>query len=171
MASANAFVFLAIHDRRKGSRNRCRYRCCTPRVSTYKIPPQWEHVSDLRLALPGKDDRKLWLERGLVRSLDPGGLRSDVVSIRSCEAFKNNSEDRKVLMAIKTGVGLHCSVLMMCTGQHLPFWDLIGSMVPSLMWLQCQQGWYLGTSHLHVWIESTTGDLEAQRQCCLCNWV
>lgn len=106
----------------------------------------------LRLTLPGKDDWQLWLERGVVRSLDPGGLRSDVVSIWSCEAVKNNSEDRKVLMVIKTGLGLHCNVLMMCTVQHLPFWDLIGSMVPSLMWLQCQQGWYLGTSHLHVWI-------------------
>lgn len=116
MAAANAFVFLAIHDRRKGSRNRCRYRCCTSHVSTYKIPPQWEHASDLRLTLPGKDDRQLRLERGLVRSLDPGGLWSDVVPIWSCEAVKNNSEERKVLMAIK-----HCNVLMMCTWQRLPF--------------------------------------------------
>lgn len=41
-----------------------------------------------------------------MRSLDPGGLpvcphASHVVSVWSYEAVKNNSEDRKVLMAIK----------------------------------------------------------------------
>lgn len=117
------FVFLAIYDRREGSRNRCQYRCCTPHVSTYEIPLQWEHNSDLRDPLPGEDDWQLWLGRGLGRSFDPGGLpecprASDVVLVLSYEAVKN----MKVLMA---SLGLHCSVLMLCMGQHLSFWDLI----------------------------------------------